>query len=202
MERKNVELNEAKYREYMAIREVIKDTIGNEDYTNVCLKNNTLNTMAGYTDASSESNYNPYVKDFIDKLTYDEHNRKVEYAKAQGNKDELKRLSDIVMDMAGYNGQKNKRRINGYAKSFVDRKFVSRELSKLYKAMEQNDEQGVALAYKRIYNMSSYSNTQPFNVVNDCAQGFVDLRLDEFIERGIHIPEVKVKEQNIEYYAI
>ena len=117
MERKNVELNEAKYREYMAIREVIKDTIGNEDYTNVCLKNNTLNTMAGYTDASSESNYNPYVKDFIDKLSYDEHNRKVEYAKAQGNKDELKRLSDIVMDMAGYNGQKNKRRIKKNEKS-------------------------------------------------------------------------------------
>lgn len=202
MERKNVELNEAKYREYMAIREVIKDTIGDEDYTNVCLNNNTLNTMAGYTDASSESNYNPYVKDFIDKLTYDEHNRKVEYAKAQGNKDELKRLSDIVMNMAGYNGQKDKRKINGYAKSFVDRKFVSRELSRLYKAIEQNDEEGVDLAYKRIYNMSSYSDAQPFNVVNDCAQGFVELRLDKFIEKGIHVPQPKIKEQDIEYYAI
>lgn len=202
MERENVELNEAKYKEYMAIREVIKDTIGNEDYTNVCLRNNTLNTMAGYTDASTESNYNPYVKDFMDKLRYDEHNKKVEYAKAHENKEELKRLSDVIMDMAGYKGQSNKRKINCYAKSFVDRKLVSRELSKLYKAMRENDEYGITDAYKRIYSMSSYSNSQPFNVVNDCAQGFVELRLEEFVERGIHVPQIQRKEQTIEYYAI
>lgn len=201
MERTKVVINEEKLREFNAVKKVIKETVGKEDLARICLENRTLRTMAGYTDSYDENEYNPYVKDYLDKLSYDEHNKKVEKAKANNDSEKLQKLSDEVMAMAGYikGNNFNERSVNKYAKSFVDRTLIDRELKRLYKAMRQENQEGINEVYRRIYQMSSYSKEQPFGVVNECAQGFVESRIDRYKEIGIHIPQqVKVNEQ----YAI
>ena len=201
MEKREVIVNEEKLREYNAVIKVIKDTVGKEDIAKICLGNSTLREMAGYTDNYDENVYNPYVKDFLDKLSYDEHNKKVEEAKSQNDTQRLQMLSNEVMNMAGYinNGNNNSRNINKYAKSFVDRTLIDRELNKLYKAISQKDQDGIDVAYRRIYQMSAYSSNQPFGVVNDCAQGFVESRIEKYKQKGIHIPH-QIREN--EQYAI
>ncbi len=199
MEERNVAKNEEKYIEYQAIRSVIKDTIKDGNYSSACLTNNTLNTLAGYTDKSTKENYNPFVRDFIDKLMYDEHNSKVKAAKEKNDTEELARLSNRVMSMAGY-GVHDPKKINKYAKSFVDRKFFNKPLSRYQKAVAISDEDAIKESYKKIYAMTSYSDQQPFGVVNEYAQSFVDTRLDEYIKLGIHTPVIKPGEK--ECYAI
>lgn len=185
-------IDQEKAYEYSELIKIIKDTVTTNNLAKVCLNNYTLKTIAGYTPDSNESNYNPYIKSYIDKLIYDEHNKKVEQAKKDGNKQELSRLSNKVMDMAGYlkDGSYSKMGIiNEYAKSFVDRTLLDRELSKLYKAIESGNTEDIDNAYKKIYQMSSYSQNRPYGVVNEYAQTFVDNRIDKYIQKGIHIPK-------------
>ncbi len=181
---KKVVVNEEKLKEYKAVIEVIRETVGNSEMADICLRNNTLREMAGYTNNFDENKYNPYVRDYLDKLSYDEHNRKVKEAKLSNDNKKLQSLSDEVMSMAGYTG---KGQINKYAKSFVDRTFVNKEINKLYRAVSQNDKDTIDAVYKRIYQMSAYSEENPYGVVNEYAQNFVDSRIEDFEERGIHI---------------
>ncbi len=201
MEKRNVVLNEEKLKEYNALIKIIKETVGKEDFAKICLNSKTLRERAGYEGDLTEDEINPYVREYLDKLAYDEHNKEVEEAKKLNDKNRLQLLSNKIMDMAGYvkDGSYAKSgRINKYAKSFVDRTLIDRELSKLYKAVDSNDLDTVDEVYRRIYQMSSYGENQPFGVVNECAQGFVDSRIDRYIQKGIHVPEQKIDQR----YAI
>ena len=80
MEKKDVVLNEENFKEYSALVGVIRDTVEQKDMARICLANRTLRAKAGY-DKDSNIEVNPLMKDFLDKLAYDEHNRKVEEAK-------------------------------------------------------------------------------------------------------------------------
>lgn len=185
-------IDQEKAYEYSELMKIIRDTVTTNNLARVCLNNYTLKTIAGYTPDSNDSNYNPYIKSYIDKLVYDEHNKKVEQAKKDGDKQELSRLSNKVMDMAGYlkDGRYSKMgKINEYAKSFVDRTLLKRETDRLYSAIENGDTQEADNAYRRIYQMSSYSQNRPYGVVNEYAQTFVDSRIDKYIQKGIHIPQ-------------
>ena len=125
----------------------------------ICLANRTLRAKAGY-DKDSNIEVNPLIKDFLDKLSYDEHNRKVEEAKKSPNSKELLRqLSNEAMQMAGYIGDGD---VNTYARSFVDRTLFNKQLNRLYKAKERRDATGIETAYRSIFKMSSYSSEQPF----------------------------------------
>lgn len=202
MKKEKVVINEEKLREYNAIMKIIKETVGKENLAKICLENETLREMAGYSQ-SSEGLYNPYVRDFLDKLSYDEHSKKVEEAKSNNDTQRLQVLSNEVMEMAGYirknEDNSSERSINKYAKSFVDRTLIDRELKKLYQAVSKNNEEGIDSAYRRIYQMSAYSSNQPYGVVNECAQGFVESHIEKYKEKGIHIPS-QIKEN--EQYAI
>ena len=183
----NVKINEQKMQEYKEILGVIKETINSQDMARICLNNNTLRTLAGYTEESTDENFNEYVKQYIDKLSYDEHNKKVDEAKKTNNEEELKRLSREVMSMAGYlEGAKG---INTFAKSFVDRTLLDKQLAKLYKALQVENKEAVQEAYKRIYNMTSFSSARPYGVVNEYAQSFVENRLDKYVQMGIHMQD-------------
>ena len=192
MEKRNVVLNEEKLKEYNALIKIIKETVGKEDFAKICLNSKTLRERAGYEGDLTEDEINPYVREYLDKLAYDEHNKEVEEAKKLNDKNRLQLLSNKIMDMAGYVKD------GSYAKSFVDRTLIDRELSKLYKAVDSNDLDTVDEVYRRIYQMSSYGENQPFGVVNECAQGFVDSRIDRYIQKGIHVPEQKIDQR----YAI
>ncbi|MBO5477326.1 MAG: hypothetical protein J6A15_06210 [Clostridia bacterium] len=184
-------VDEQKMREYLGVLDVIKDTVKVENKAKVCLKNHMLRTLAGYTSESTEDNFNVYIKDYMDKLSYDEHNRKVTEAKKDNDNARLQQLSNEVMGMAGYinnEQQTSNRRVNRYAKSFVDRTLLDRKFVKLYGAIESGEEATINQAYREIYSMTSYSKNQPYGVVNDYAQTFVDSEIDKFIERGIHVP--------------
>lgn len=178
-------VDEEKMHEYKELLKVIRQTVPGKNVARVCLRNPTLRQMAGYTD--KKENFNPYVKDFMDKLVYDEHNKKVSIAKKMHNNRELKKLSNEVMQMAGYidNGGKQ---VNEYAKSFVDRTLLERQLSKLYKAVKVGNEEQVNATYRKIYQMSEYGKDRPYGVVNEYAQSFVESRKEKFERRGLHIP--------------
>lgn len=192
---KKVVINEEKLREYKAVREVIREMGENAEVLSICLKNNTIKELAGYTDNFDEEKYNPYVRDYLDKLSYDEHNKKVKEAKLSNDNKALQSLSDEVMSMAGYTGNSQ---VNRYAKSFVDRTLINKEFNKLYRAKSKNDEDTIDAVYKRIYQMSAYSEENPYGVVNEYAQNFVDSRIEDFEERGIHISNDSREQQ----YAI
>lgn len=199
---KDKKVDEQKMREYLVVLDVIKETVNGDNRASVCLNNHMLQTLAGYTQDSTDDNFNMYVKDYMDKMSYDEHNKKVSEAKKANNTERLQRLSNEVMGMAGYinNGQQSSnRRVNEYAKSFVDRTLLDRKFAKLYKAMEKGEEATIDRVYREIYNMTSYSDNRAYGVVNNYAQTFVDSELQNFITRGIHMPKV-VEER--EYYAI
>lgn len=183
---KDKQIDVQKMQEYNALIEVIRNTVSEDNLTRICLSNTTLKTLAGYTAESTPDNFNPYVKNYIDKLSYDEHNRKVDEAKRSNNSEELKRLSREVMQMAGYVEQDNNNSINTFAKSFVDRTLLDRQLSKLYKAVEIGNKNEADEIYRKIYSMTSYSQNRPYGVVNEYAQSFVDNRIDKYIEKGIH----------------
>ncbi len=195
-------VDEVKMREYIGVLDVIKDTVGERNKASICLNNYTLKTLAGYTQDSTEDNFNMYVKNYLDKLSYDEHNRKVGEAKKSKDTEKLQQLSNEVMGMAGYvNGdtQMSPKAINQYAKSFVDRTLLDRKFSKLFKAIESGNDAVIDQVYKEIYSMTNYSQNRPYGVVNQYAQTFVDGRIDEFIQRGIHSTiEIEDKQQ----YAI
>lgn len=184
------QINEEKMYEYIELMKVVKENISPNIFAKVCLNNNTLRTLAGYTKDSNQDNFNEYVKKFLDKLAYDEHNKKVQIAKKENNNEELKRLSREVMGMAGYINGEDEKPINEYAKSFVDRTLLDKQLSRLYKAMEAGDTQVVDEVYKKIYTMTSYSDNRPYGVVNEYAQSFVDARMDKYIKKGIHTPTI------------
>ena len=171
---------------------IIKETVSADSLARICLNNYTLKTIAGYTPDSNDDNYNPYIKSYIDKLVYDEHNKDVEKAKEAGDKEKLKILSTKVMDMAGYlkDGEYSRAgRVNQYAKSFVDRTLLDRQVNRLYKAVESGNKEELDSAYRKIYQMSSYSNDKPYGVVNEYAQTFVDNRIEKYIQMGIHTPK-------------
>jgi len=193
---RNVELDEAKLKEYRAFVGVIKETVKAEDIARVCLANRTLRSKAGYDNNSDINEFNPYIKDFLDKLEYDEHNRKVKKAKQEGNSEMLVTLSNEVMQMAGYKDGKIR---NPYAKSFVDRTLLNRQLNKLYKAKSRNDIFGLENAYRSIFQMSSYSSDQPYDIVNEFAQNFVDNNKKAYERFGVKFP---VHEKCTEGFAI
>ena len=196
MMNKDVVLNEENVREYSALVGIIKDTVDEKDMARVCLANRTLRAKAGY-DKDSNIEINPLVKDFLDKLSYDEHNRKVEEAKkAQNSKELLNVLSNEAMQMAGYTGENM---VNPYAKSFVDRTLLNREMNKLYKAKARKDAAGVEEAYRCIFKMTDYSSNKPFGITNQYAQSFVDMNKDVYKRIGISIP---TKREYTEGYAI
>ena len=196
MEKKDVVLNEENFKEYSALVGVIRDTVEQKDMARICLANRTLRAKAGY-DKDSNIEINPLVKDFLDKLSYDEHNRKVEEAKkAQNSKELLNVLSNEAMQMAGYTGENM---VNPYAKSFVDRTLLNREMNKLYKAKARKDAAGVEEAYRRIFKMTDYSSNKPFGITNQYAQSFVDMNKDVYKRIGISIP---TKREYTEGYAI
>ena len=196
MMNKDVVLNEENVREYSALVGIIKDTVDEKDMARVCLANRTLRAKAGY-DKDSNIEINPLVKDFLDKLSYDEHNRKdKKKKKAQNSKELLNVLSNEAMQMAGYTGENM---VNPYAKSFVDRTLLNREMNKLYKAKARKDAAGVEEAYRRIFKMTDYSSNKPFGITNQYAQSFVDMNKDVYKRIGISIP---TKREYTEGYAI
>ena len=196
MMKKDVVLNEENFKEYSALVGVIRDTVEQKDMARICLANRTLRAKAGY-DKDSNIEVNPLIKDFLDKLAYDEHNRKVEEAKKSPNSKELLRqLSNEAMQMAGYTGEEN---VNAYARSFVDRTLFNKQLNRLYKAKERRDATGIEAAYRSIFKMSSYSSEQPFGIVNECAQNFVDMNEAVYGRIGIRIPK---QQEYTEGYAI
>ena len=202
MEKRNVVLDEAKVREYSEVLSVIRQTVKKEDVARVCLNNRTLRQLAGYTeDDIDEENINPYVRDYLDKLTYDEHNKKVEEAKSKEDNGRLQELSNEIMGMAGYKKESAQKRyrINKYAKSFVDRTLMERQLQKLYSAMSNKDEEKINEAYMKIFEMTSYSSNRPYGVINEFAQGFVDNRVEEYRQKGIQIPQEIALEDNNKY---
>ena len=179
---------------------IIKETVSADSLARICLNNYTLKTIAGYTPDSNDDNYNPYIKSYIDKLVYDEHNKDVERAKEAGDKEKLKRLSTKVMDMAGYlkDGEYSRAgRVNQYAKSFVDRTLLDRQVNRLYKAVESGNKEELDSAYRKIYQMSSYSNDKPYGVVNEYAQTFVDNRIEQYIQMGIHPPKEDIEPKSV-----
>ena len=179
---------------------IIKETVSADSLARICLNNYTLNTIAGYTPDSNDENYNPYIKSYIDKLVYDEHNKDVERAKEAGDKEKLKRLSTKVMDMAGYlkDGEYSRAgRVNQYAKSFVDRTLLDRQVNRLYKAVESGNKEELDSAYRKIYQMSSYSNDKPYGVVNEYAQTFVDNRMEKYIQMGIHTSKEHIEPKSV-----
>ena len=100
------------------------------------------------------------------------------------------------MQMAGYTGENM---VNPYAKSFVDRTLLNREMNKLYKAKARKDAAGVEEAYRRIFKMTDYSSNKPFGITNQYAQSFVDMNKDVYKRIGISIP---TKREYTEGYAI
>ena len=179
---------------------IIKETVSADSLARICLNNYTLKTIAGYTPDSNDENYNPYIKSYIDKLVYDEHNKDVKKAKEVGDKEELKRLSTKIMDMAGYlkDGEYSRAgRVNQYAKSFVDRTLLDRQVNRLYKAVESGNKEELDSAYRKIYQMSSYSNDKPYGVVNEYAQTFVDNRIEKYIQMGIHTPKEDIEPKSV-----
>ena len=100
------------------------------------------------------------------------------------------------MQMAGYTGEEN---VNAYARSFVDRTLFNKQLNRLYKAKERRDATGIEAAYRSIFKMSSYSSEQPFGIVNECAQNFVDMNEAVYGRIGIRIPK---QQEYTEGYAI
>lgn len=201
MENKKVAKNEAKFDEYRAILEVIKETIGDENPSKYFMRSETLKRLAGYSEEYDEEQYNPYIKNYLDKALYDEHCKEVEEARSANDKEALQALSDKVMKMAGYIRDEGfeQRNVNIYAKSFVDRQLIKNYLDKACKSESQNDIDGMKDAYFRIYKMSSYSSAQPYGVVNDYAQGFVEAKRAKYKELGISIPR---KQEITEQYAI
>ena len=141
---------------------------------------------------------NSHIKRYIDKCFYDDHNRQVAEAKAKRDEKELQFLSNRAMRFAGYIGDETE--VNEYLKSFVDRTFLDREINKLYKAKERNNQEEVYEIYKRIYDMSSSETNKPFYVENEYAKGFVQIHIDEYKRMEICLPEEKFIED--EQYAI
>lgn len=196
MMKKDVVLNEEMVNEYSALVGVIRDTVNKEDMARICLSNRTLRAKAGY-DKDSNMKVNPLIKDFLDKLAYDEHRKKVAEAKKSENSKELLRtLSNEAMQMAGYTGDGD---VNEYAKSFVDRTLFKKEMDRLYLAKERKDATGIETAYRSIFKMSSYSSEQPFGITNECAQNFVDINKAVYERIGILVPK---QEEYTEGYAI
>ena len=77
---KKVVIDEEKLIESKAVIGAIREVSMNADTSeiaSVCLENDTIREIAGYTDNFDENKYNPYVRDYLDKLIYDEHNKKV-----------------------------------------------------------------------------------------------------------------------------
>lgn len=180
-----------KIYEYQEILKVLRETLSNDDSADIRLNSPTLRTMSGYTEQSNQKNFNPQVKKYLDKLAFD-----IEKEKAKDDEEAIEGISEEIMDMAGYikDSQIYKSgRINEYAKSFVDRKLVEGKFDRLYDAIKDNDEDTIKKMYEDIYNMTSYSKKRPFGVVNQYAQTFVDVRINEFIERGIHNPNKDIK---------
>lgn len=180
-----------KIYEYQEILKVLRETLSNDDSADIRLNNPTLRTMSGYTEQSNQKNFNPQVKKYLDKLAFN-----IEKEKAKDDEEAIEGISEEIMDMAGYikDSQIYKSgRINEYAKSFVDRKLVEGKFDRLYDAIKDNDEDTIKKMYEDIYNMTSYSKKRPFGVVNQYAQTFVDVRINEFIERGIHNPNKDIK---------
>ncbi len=186
-------LDEEKMYEYTELLKVIRETVPEGEIEEVCLNSETLRTLAGYTEESTDENFNEHIKKYMDKLSYDKHTRKVEIAKKNKDKEALKKLSDEAMEMAGYKGCP-KNLINSFTKSFVDRTLLEKEINRMYKALEAEDAKGVEDSYRRIYNMTSYSKTPTYCVSNEYADTFVDNRIDKFIRTGINI-----QPGNIEY---
>lgn len=193
-----VRLDENKMYEYTELLKVIRETVPEERIEEVCLNSQTLKTLAGYTEQSTDENFNEYIKNYVDKLSYDKHNRKVEIAKKNKDQEELKRLSDEAMEMAGYKGCP-KKLINSFTKSFVDRTLLEKEKKRMYKALQAEDAKAVEEAYRRIFDMSSYSDNPTYCVTNEYADTFVDNGIDKFIRIGINIQ--RDNRDNI-YYAM
>lgn len=196
MMNKDVVLNEENVKEYSALVGIIRDTVDEKDMARICLANRTLRAKAGY-DKDSNIEVNPLIKDFLDKLSYDEHNRKVEEAKkAPNSKELLSALSNEAMQMAGYTGETM---VNPYAKSFVDRTLLNREMNSLYRAKARKDATGIEEAYRRILKMTDYSSNKTFGVTNQYAQSFVDMNKAVYKRIGIQIP---TQREYTEGYAI
>lgn len=182
-------LEQSKVFEYREILGVLREVLSEDDSEQYRLNNPTLNTMAGYTQGSNKENFNPLVKKYIDKLAFD-----VEKEKASKDKDAVHGISEEMLDMAGYIKDSDvisSGRVNEYAKSFVDRSLLQGKLDRLFLAMQNQDTQTVDKIYRDIYKMTSYSEEKPFGVVNEYAQNFVDLRIDEYVKKGIHTPNIK-----------
>lgn len=173
-----------KQAEYFEVSKIIKETVEEKDRNKAYLNSHILRTLAGYTEQSTDENFNPYVKRTIDKLMYDEHNQKVQEAKDRKDKEELKRLSKRAMQEAGYITEDYNQKINPYFRSFVDRTFFDRKISQLYNAKRDKVNTDIDQAYLDIFNMTSYSQNRPYGVVNQYAQTFVDNSIDIYIEKG------------------
>lgn len=190
MEKLN-KVDSRKFYEYKEILDVLRETVSENDPAEIILNNPTLRTKAGYTEYSNEENFNPYVKRYLDKRVYDEHNKKVEEAKIKNDNKRLQELSNEAMDKAGYiqgSPIAESGRVNEYFKSYVDRTLLDKKLTKLYRAIKEDKEEIVEKVYRDIYSMTSYSDKNPYGVVNEYAQNFVDSRIDLYIEKGIHEP--------------
>lgn len=172
MEKRKV-FDQEKMYEYTEVLKAIKETVPDEELASVCLQNQTLREMAGYNGTTQEDIENQYVKDFLDKLSYEEHNKKVEAAKAKNDKAELERLSDIMMTMAGYK-KEHPVQVNSYARSFVDRTLFNKQVNRINKAVKAGRLDVAKEAYETLCSMTNHSEAQPYGIVNPYAQTFVD----------------------------
>lgn len=178
-----------KFYEYKEILEVLRETLSENDPVEIRLNNPTLRTLAGYTEESNEQNFNPLVKNFMDKLAFD-----VQKEKASQDKNAVNGITEEMLEMAGYvkdNEMAVSGRVNEYAKSFVDRSLMQGKLDRLFLAIQHQDSDTIDRVYRDIYKMTSYSEEKPFGVVNEYAQSFVDSRINEFVKKGIHIQKVE-----------
>ena len=169
-----------KFYEYKEILEVLRETVSESDPVEIRLNNTTLRTLAGYTEKSNEYNFNPLVKNYLDKLAFD-----VQKKKSAQDKEAVHGITEEMLEMAGYI-KNSDTEVNKYAKSFVDRNLMQGKLDRLFIAKQQKDSNAIDRVYRDIYKMTSYSEEKPFGVVNEYAQSFVDSRINEFINKGIH----------------
>lgn len=190
MENINVVINEANMEanELKQLIEFVDKNVGIEKREKIFIKSKSLNERA---------KKNPDLKKYIDKCLYDDHNRQVADAKSRRDEKELQALSNKAMKFAGYVDSESE--VNEFFKSFVDRTFLDREMNKLYKAKEQNNQEKIYEVYKRIYEMASSETNKPFYVENEFAKGFVQVHIDEYRKMKIELPEQTREE---EQYAI
>lgn len=186
MENKKI-TEDMKLNEYSTFLEYVRNyalenNISIEEARKISLQSDLVRRYAGYGEDSTEENYNDLFRNYYDKQIFDEHNAKVLKARKEDDKEELRRLSQAVSEMARY---------NKYAKSFVDRKLFERQFKKLFSATDVGNVEKARDVYGNIVDMTAEQSGE----VNQYAQSYVDNGLDRLARTRLEINK-KVQEQD------